>query len=438
MEQRTANHPKPRRRRKLRLLVVGILLVLAAGHIWFWYLPRAHSGVLDAEGAPARVLLGGDFDTAVWLAYPHQNLAAVEGVEDPGEYLAAAARLYRREPLVLPPFGPFSVPPARELAAGWDAGGERFAVAARVYPAFALIGRVAGWVASNPWLSGGVVEGRYGRVQVSWDGLVWSAVSQGAAVPQEGVPQEARMPPSGELLALARLGQRAGVVPPGLYSLRLEEAGLSVDLLSVDLLSEDLPAEGGQMGTSLGGLEDRLEPPVGLLGLAVTEGRRQALVLFDGPSFAVLQDAALQESSDGPSRPPLAGMGLALLLGENGYSGIEGEWQLLAAGREAYDQGATLVGPVSKAFEGWRSDDMQHLVAAVVSNPRRSMEMMDGLAAALRAMPLEDPQLAAGRVDDLEVLLRPLERYGFGSAVILRDPDRAALRLLRHSAPPAS
>jgi hypothetical protein len=423
MAQKASTKPKTRRRWTLRLVTLALLLLLAAGHIWYWYLPRAHGGALEPGGAPARVLLGGDFDTAVWLAYPHQNLAAVEGVEDPGEYLAAAARLYRREPLVLPPFGPFSVPPARELAAGWDAGGERFAVAARVYPAFALIGRLAGWVASNPWLAGGLVEGRYGRVRVSWDGFLWTAVSQGATL-----PQEAPTPPSGDLVALARLGRGAGVVPPGLYSLRLEAAGLAVDLL----------ADGGATNVSVAVLEEQLRPPLGLLGLAVTDGRRQAVALFEGPSFAVLRaagppDAPQEGSSMGSDRLPLAGMGLALLLGENGYSGIEEEWQLLAAGSEAYDRGAQLVAPVSRAFDEREADGTQRLVAAVVTNPQRAVGLLDELAAALRALPMEDPQLAAARVDDLELLLRPLAGYGFGSVIILRQPDRVALRLSREA-----
>lgn len=425
MTQKASHRPERRSRWKLRLVIAAIFLLLAVGHLWYWYWPRAHSGVLAPESAPARVLLGGDFDTTVWLAYPHQNLAAVEGVEDPGEYLAAAARLYRREPLVLPPFGPFSVPPARELAAGWDAGGQRFAVAARVYPALALVGRVAGWLASNPWLAGGVVEGRYGRVQVSWDGLVWSAVSQGVAL-----PQDAPAPPSGELLALARLGRGAGVVPPGLYSLRLGESALAVDLLPDEPLGFTHESEAVPDEAPLAALEELLRPPLGLLGLAVTEGQLQALALFDGPSFAVLQDE--------PGRPPLAGMGLALLLGENGYSGVEGDWQLLAAGSEAYDQGKELAAPVSDAFEAWGAGDGQRLVVAVVANPPRTLGLLDDLASALQALPMEDPQQAAARVGDLELLLSPLKGYGSGSAVILRQPDQVVLRLSREPGSPPS
>ena len=53
----------------------------------------------------------------LWLAYPHQNLAAAaERMEDPGAAVKAVARLAGLDELDLPAFGPFALPPADAIA----------------------------------------------------------------------------------------------------------------------------------------------------------------------------------------------------------------------------------------------------------------------------------------------------------------------------------
>lgn len=424
------------RRRARALCVALVLAALVAGHWWWWYAPRARAAAPAASGAPWALLVDGGFDTALWVPFPHQNLGAV-GVDDPRATLAAAARLYRRDPLVLPRFGPFRVPPARELTAAWSAGGRRFAIAARVYPSFALVARLAGKIAGNPWLAGGVVEGPYGRVSVRWDGLTWIASGGGAswqAVDRAG----ARPPPAA--LAWAQLGGAGGVVPAGFYRLSAEGTAVTVDRvasLAAPPRSERLFAPPLLDPGLLSG-----SPPAALLGIAADEGARRALVIFEGPSFALLDAASTIEGSvaEEPADDlPLAGMGLALLLGEDGYRGSSGDWSLIAGGEQPYRRALELVPAVDSAFARAAAGGEQRLVAAVTLAPAATVAALAEAArllasgSAARAMLGSSIEASAAdparRVADLELLLAPLARFDRGSVVILRAPTRVHLRL---------
>jgi hypothetical protein len=104
---------------------------------------------------------------AVWLAHPHQNLGAFASGLDLRATIDAACRLTTagRCPR-LESIGPWLVPPASELVISLDGR----MVAVRPYPTIRILGRIAGWLANNPWLEGGVV--RDGEV-VRWDGGWW-------------------------------------------------------------------------------------------------------------------------------------------------------------------------------------------------------------------------------------------------------------------------
>ena len=117
------------------------------------------------------------------MPYPHQNLGLVaESIADGPTFVAAVSRLAGMAPApAIRSFGPFAVPPSREIVACSDLDGERFVLMARVYPTLATLARLSGRLASNPWLAGGEVreaEGKRDEVEekvlrVSWREGYW-------------------------------------------------------------------------------------------------------------------------------------------------------------------------------------------------------------------------------------------------------------------------
>jgi len=219
--------------KRRRLLALGVVVALAAAcaHVWWWYVPRVHAGVPAAADLPARLLADSDLDVALWIAYPHQNLAALEdslgAVEERRDFLAAAARLGGLPPPTLPRFGPFAAPPARELVAVSDAEGRRVLVAARVYPLLAAVSRLAGAVAGNPWLAGGDVEAFGGPARVAWDGTLWTVGNVDPPPDLLAPPPPGRPDPPPALAAL-RLRRPLSVLPAGVHRLRAAAAGFTV------------------------------------------------------------------------------------------------------------------------------------------------------------------------------------------------------------------
>ena len=100
-----------RTRIRVGILVAAILAALAHG-LW-WYFP----GERPSRPSSALSGPGPDDEVWIWIAFPHLNLAELKSsVEDSDELIAALARLIGREgPRELPTFGPFPVPPAREM-----------------------------------------------------------------------------------------------------------------------------------------------------------------------------------------------------------------------------------------------------------------------------------------------------------------------------------
>lgn len=120
----------------------------------------------------------------IWLPFPHLNLAYLkESVEDSDLVLGALSRLAGFDsPRELPTFGPFPLPPARDLVFAMGANEDHLRLEARVDPLVVVISRLAGKVAGNPWLSGGEIETANGTVKVEWSGTRWIA-SRGAPAP---------------------------------------------------------------------------------------------------------------------------------------------------------------------------------------------------------------------------------------------------------------
>src|SRR6185295_1214047 len=173
-------------KRLFRIGLVLLILLSLAGYVLVSYWPRERMGAPEPGGLPARLLASGQYGACLWIPYPHQNLGALAGsIDNAPEYLAAAARVAELPPPTLPSFGPFAVPPSREIVACSDLDGERFFLAARVYPGLAATARLAGELADNPWLKGGSVRQTRSRrteveervVRVAWREGVWTVWS---------------------------------------------------------------------------------------------------------------------------------------------------------------------------------------------------------------------------------------------------------------------
>ena len=196
-------------------------LAAALGHFAYWYLPRERTGPPpSADGF--ELLADPEAGTAVWVAYPHQNLGRLERfVGDVATWVTVVAGRDRSEAEDLPRFGPFVAPPSSELAVAIDGTAQSPRAVVRAYPTVSLVARAAGRLAGNPWLAGGALEDGSGAVE--WDGDLWRLGRRSAERP----PFE---PASGEgsPLALYRTAASFGPMPPGTYRLLRGEDGLEL------------------------------------------------------------------------------------------------------------------------------------------------------------------------------------------------------------------
>ncbi len=171
-------NPAKRRWRVAAAIVSGVAVAATAlVYLGLVFTPRERARVASPELAD---LLAADtrFEHVLWIASPHQNLGVLdERVGNLEVYLAELARLAGISLPRVPSFGPFSLPPARELALAWNGSGKSFLGVARIEPGVGLVARIAGRLAGNPWLAGGRVEASGRVIEVRWQGGLWIVAS---------------------------------------------------------------------------------------------------------------------------------------------------------------------------------------------------------------------------------------------------------------------
>jgi hypothetical protein len=306
-----------------------VLAALLAAHVVYWYVPReravvprlgagggaapaeaggaAGEGAGEAAGEPLRVLAAGAYEVCVWVPYPHQNLGALAAaIGDLQDVVGAAARLSSgeggegsaprpREPEEAPTFGPFEVPPASEMVACSDLAGGRLRVVARIYPALAVVAKLAGRVAGNPWLAGGAA----GSTRIAWRGRRWTVTAGPEAPRLPAAPHAPAAPPATAAAAPAppqaaaaapELPESLAVVhwtgvrpeiPAGYYALTRSGSDLALSLV----------AAGGGGGPAAA--------PPGVPGVA---GPLPSLLVAVGPDWRGVEPFAAGAGSAAPSR----------------------------------------------------------------------------------------------------------------------------------------
>jgi len=480
--------PPSRHRRWLALGTAAAVAVLAlAAHLAWSYLPRVRPGRPAPGGLAARLLTSADFgrpdaagpSVVLWVAYPHQNLAALEralGEEDSerDRFLAAAARLGGLPELELPRFGPFAAPPSRELVAVSDPEGRRVLVAARVYPTVAVLARLAGAVAGNPWLSGGEVDAFGGTAEVAWDGLLWTVGTvgeDGAAVwlgqsggaagdyggeaarsgrdggggdargrpggrpePGEaGAAGTAGPPePAGPALAILALAEPVSFLPAGRHRLGRLADGLALATEGAD----DLPTVDTDLLAGAGAAALAVSGPGGPLAGEGEAAAAAALALFppdrvDGElslrgllrRAVAIPGAAVWYRSGGGEPGPARRFLAPLFSGgrsRDASAGTASPFALVATGGDALTRARRLTPEVERLAEDLR--------LGLWVDPRAAFEAVDPVVDLLEKVPLV-PRDDLARWRDWRTVLAPLA--GYDAVALGTDGEDLHLRLER-------
>jgi hypothetical protein len=409
------------RRSSIRILIGAVLAAGLAGHVYWWYWPRVHAAIPEPDAPFTAWLRNESFPYSIWIPYPHQNLAALRRLGGlGGKELKAAGRLAGLPEPKFPSFGSLALPPSSALAALSDEDGQTFAVAADVYPLFALFSRLAGKVAGNPWLGGGevLVEGR--KMIVRWHGNVWTVASP-IEVPLEDGEKPSIAPEPRPVLLLARIRSELELVPPGLYRLILDPASATFELRS----QVELPTALSTRRPELGG-------PGGYL-LAFAGARagfgmpRQALVFFRHPDASSMDfPPAAIVSPLGAKRWELPAEDLLELTGRQATIERHDDWQVAAFEPSALEGGRQLVPAVRELAA---SERVSHLVFGSWLDLEPASQEVQRIGRMLDRAPLVSRRKVQ-RWHDLErVLAGSARRFRSLSLVVADDPRSLLLRL---------
>jgi hypothetical protein len=411
------------------------LFALAAGlvtaHVVYWYAPRARAAAPEPGSLPARLLAAGAYDACFWVPYPHQNVGVLRHrLEDGAAWLAAVARVAGLPPPLLPGFGPFAVPPSREIAACSDLSGDRFFLVARVYPSLAVVARLAGKLADNPWLAGGTLREPGSQapeereVKVAWREGIWT-VSSGPA-PDLGPPGRSPAPPAAsfpETLGIFRLAKEVSDFPTGDYLLRRRGDDLAVTLerpgavaapdLPPAASPAELPAEPEPVLLAVAGpswppAETRPLPPAAFALFDIgEEGDREGRAAF-GPLGALPGCAVFHPP--GGRRWQVPTQGLAGLITRNLPQGNAAGWEIVALDAASLSRAEALA-PRLSALTPPDSETAAsgggRLVIGLWVQPAPAVRLVARARQIFAKVPLVEPQ-EMQRWQDWETLLKPL------------------------------
>lgn len=409
-------------RRFRNLLLLLILVALAAGHYLYWYAPRERAAAPEAGGLPSRLLGSGAYDACFWAPYPHQNLAQLQGAIDNGPaWVAAVARVADVPAPVVPAFGPFTVPPASELAGCSDLDGDRFLIVTKVYPSLAAIARLSGRLAENPWLSGGEVTNVRNdgpvpvqrKLTIAWREGYWT-VSAGGELPDLA----ARDAPSAtfpEGLAVFRLLRGPSEFPTGNYRLRREgeDLVLALDRDGPEPPRPDLPRRVQPVllavaGPSWPAAEPKPLPPAAFALFDLDEESRGARI----SSLGSLPGAAVF-NAPGEQRWGLPTQGIAGLVTKGLPKGGAAGWRIVAVDETSLRQ-AKILAPRLTALTDPEGEDAGgrlgaggRLILGLWAQPRPAVKIVSEIRKVLEGIPLV-AQSQVRRWRDWETLLRPL------------------------------
>jgi len=416
----TDGWPAPRRRR-LRYWILLVLIAALAAHVALWYWPRVHAA-RPVVGGEARALLEArGYDVALWIPYPHQNLAALERrVGDLDDFVRPLSQLSGTPQPRIPHLGPFRLPPARELAWASSADGRRWRLVVRLYPAVAMVLRAAGRVAGNPWLSGGAVESAGRRLEVTWKGPVtWCLEPRGAvadmASAEGAVSGAANSRGNDAIVALVRLGSPHGALPAGTYRIQTGAGALQAtmgDPPAGTLRAVNTMLTGGAALTLL-----RREHPGSGHGV-------EALAIVPATSGGSMQLPTAVALSEAPSsRLPLPGERQLGRLGIHPLEGRVGAWTIRAWDDSAAEYGRRMLPQV----ERWASGDPHQTIVLRIELAAIG-RWAANLGAGLNELPLVGKEMARNWLDVARVALACGPRARLLAAVN-DSPPSVAIRL---------
>ncbi|MFL6200682.1 MAG: hypothetical protein ACJ76J_16020 [Thermoanaerobaculia bacterium] len=426
-------------RRFGKLILFLLVLLVIAGHILRSYWPRERPATPDPDGLPARLMASGSYEACFWVPYPHQNVGELSEVVDDGSaWLEAAARVAGVPPPVLPSFGPFAVPPSKEIVVCSDLDGERFFVAADVYPGLGAVAKAAGTVADNPWLAGGEITESRGTgnavvervLRVAWNEGVWT-VTGGDGPPVLGPVKQPLLHPRS--LGIVRLEREISGFSDGDYLLRRRDGDLELARASSEPAPNvpDPAVEGERpvllavSGASWPDAEPRPLPPAAFALFATGEGEGAKF----GP-FGSLPGAAIFHPP-GSKRFSLPGEGLAgLIAGGLPRSEVAG-WQILAMDSSSMRKAETLAPRLAELAPPDVTEALNRdgrLLLGLWLQPRPAVLLVARVRKFLEKVPIVDRQQVRNW-KDWETLLMPIARCEQVTLAATQKPASFRLRL---------
>ncbi len=405
---------KPKKPPLRRLLwAVVLTATLLVGHYFFWYRARAHDGRPDPSSLASRLVLADEgLPYRIWLPFPHQNLAALERDIGPVEALnRASIQLTGMNLVEIPSFGPFRLPPSREIFLAMDQDRSQVLMVVRMYPLVRWLLRAAGSVAGNAWLSGGEVQVSGRDLVVRWDGGNWIASSAEPGLDVSPAEYVGR-----DVFALFRLGETFGIVPEGLFSLELQE-----DTLLVSSVPHRFPAESSKVRI----LDDA---GMALISANFSNSSRPqeaaAIVLFsppEGRSQRVPGAAVVHRGGD--DRWLLPGERLLSVVGIRPVSLSRDPWTVWAYDDSSLEKGADVVQTIEAIEASARAQDVSAVGEIDLDQARKAVRVIDSVLSAVPLIGREE----ARRWSTLSSLLDLMSEYSSLSYRIGEAPDRLEL-----------